>query len=293
MTGPRRFVAPGKVVVLGEYAVLDGAPALVAAVTGGVRCTCTPSSRLIVETPGSDHRFVGPALAAVRAPDARFRFEADRPPRADVKIGLGTSAAATTVAVLAGLAARSRPHRAPDLFPVARRVHHDVQGSGSGIDVAASCFGGLLRYRPDTPEPLPVPTWTPTIVWSGTSARTGPRVERYRSWAGRGSFVEETTALVAAFPNDPVAVLRRARRLLEGMAAAAGLDYRTPSLDRIADLAEDHGGAAKPSGAGGGDIAIAIIPDPDARAAFVQACADTGHPEVPVDLAEGAQEIPS
>jgi phosphomevalonate kinase len=286
----RRFVAPGKVVVLGEYAVLDGAPALVLAVDRGVSCTVTPAGARHVETPGSDDRFVGPALDAAEAPAARYHFAPTRDPGSGAKVGLGGSAAATTVAVLAALAISGRSHHASALFALARPVHRQVQGSGSGIDVAASAYGGLLRYVEDRPEPLPAPTWSPTIVWSGASARTGPRVERYRAWTDRASFVARTTELVAAFAEAPVPALRRARRLLEAMATAAGVDYRTPALDRIADLAEAHGGAAKPSGAGGGDIAIAIIPDPDARVAFVRACADEGLVEVPVDLAPGAQE---
>ena len=291
MSASRRFLAPGKVVVLGEYAVLDGAPALVAAVTGGVACTVTPAATRQIDTPGSDDRFVAPALDAVAAPAGRDTFTADRQPSTDVKVGLGTSAAATPVAVFAGLAMAGADPQPADVVAAARIVHHQVQGSGSGIDVAASSYGGLLRYTPDRPQPLANPGWPPTIVWSGTAARTGPRVERYRAWRERQAFVAETTRLVDAFPADPVGVLRSARRLLEAMAESAGLDYRTPTLDRIADLAEDHGGAAKPSGAGGGDIAIAIIPDPDARAAFVRACAAAGLPEVPADLAPGAQEI--
>jgi phosphomevalonate kinase len=42
----------------------------------------------------------------------------------------------------------------------------------------------------------------------------------------------------------------------------------TPELAQVAELATQHGGAAKPSGAGGGDVGVAFLPDPDAANEF-------------------------
>src|SRR5690606_5262681 len=137
----RAFFAPGKVVVAGEYAVLDGAPAVVAAVDLGVSVTFEAGPPGIV-TPDGDTRFVAPALAAVDAPAGRYAFAARGGPDLPGKPGLGGSAAATAVAVHAGLALRGAPADPDVVFPVASEVHHRVQGSGSGIDVAASTYGG-------------------------------------------------------------------------------------------------------------------------------------------------------
>jgi phosphomevalonate kinase len=284
----RIWRAPGKVVVLGEYAVLDGAPALVAAVDRGVACHVTPGPSLRIETPGHDDRFVAPALAAAGAPPGTYRFTPWNPFEAPYKVGLGSSAAATVVAVAAGLGPSAAPER---IFRLARDVHRRVQGSGSGIDVAASAHGGMVRYRPDVPEPLGAPDRPPVLVWSGQAAATGPRVARYRAWKDRRWFVEESAALVEAFPGDPIPSLRRARALLSRMAREAGVDWATPALDRIAELAEAHGGAAKPSGAGGGDVAIALLPDPEAQAAFLAACTAEGLPPVPVRPAAGVAPL--
>src|SRR5690606_7957156 len=175
------------------------------------------------------------------------------------------------------------------LFADALAVHRAVQGSGSGIDVAASCHGGVLRYQDERVSPLPAPPHL-TVVWSGQSARTGPRVQRYLAWADRAAFIATSTACVERFATDPIGALDEARRNLEAMAAAAGLDYRTPALDRIAALAAAHGGAAKPSGAGGGDVAVAMLPDADADAAFRAACAADGLDVLHVRLTGGAHE---
>ena len=65
----------------------------------------------------------------------------------------------------------------------------------------------------------------------------------------------------------------------------------TAALETICDLAEAHGGGAKPSGAGGGDCAVALFPSTDAAAAFEAACIDAGFPVVPLGLSAGAHIV--
>ena len=89
--------APGKLVLLGEYAVVDDGPAIVAAVDRGVRCRVRPGRGC--STPGDD-RFVRAALDG--APAAHYTFEDVRPVHGIAgKPGFGGSAAATVAAVIA------------------------------------------------------------------------------------------------------------------------------------------------------------------------------------------------
>lgn len=284
--------APGKLVLLGEYAVLDGAPAVVAAVDRGVRCRIEPAAALHILTPDADDRFVRPALHAAHAPAARYTFTAE-PAHRGPKLGLGSSAAATVAAVLAARVQHGEPPDPADLRDIALRVHRQVQGSGSGLDVTASAYGGLCRVQGGDVVPLE-PLSTPlSVVYSGAAAATGPRVERYLAWAERQDFVELSTQIVCDLTQSPVEALRRALAALRAMAAAADIDYLTPALERIVALAHDHGGAAKPSGAGGGDIAVALIPDPQARDAFLAACRASGLPPIPLRIAPGAAPVES
>lgn len=285
----RRFVAPGKVVVAGEYAVVDGAPAIVAAVDLGVAVEVVPAPSRSVTTPTGDRRFVDAALDAVAPPPARWVFLDHGGEHLPDKPGLGGSAAATVVAVHAARALRGESTAAPVVCAVATAVHHAVQGSGSGIDVAASAHGGTLRFA-RSQAPVPLPDLPLVVVWTGASAATGPRVERYLAWSGREAFVARSTELVDDFSADPVRVLAEDGALLAAMAEAAGIAYRTPALDRIAALARAHGGAAKPSGAGGGDSAVALLPDAEATAAFVAACAREGLVVLSTRTAAGAHE---
>lgn len=271
-------LAPGKIVLCGEYAAVDGAPALVLAVNRGVRAAVRPGSG--VQTPQGDDRFVAPALAL--APPARYEFSAWNPVDLPGKPGFGSSAAACVAACVAAGIDKTR----------AFEFHRAVQGGGSGLDVAASIAGGLIRFEAGAFAPLPCPLPALSVIWSGQSASTGPRVQAYRAWPGRGAFLRASAEVVARFPADPVAGLAENADLLVHMAEAAGLDYLTPALARTMALARAHGGAAKPSGAGGGDISVALFADPGARDAFEAACAAEGLTPIAVSPSPGAARVP-
>ena len=278
-----RVRAPGKVVLLGEYAVLDGAPAIVAAVDRGVACAVTPSARMEVRTPTGDDRFVRAALAAVHAPPAVYTFSDWNPVPGPDKVGLGGSAAATVAAVLAGHRAAGRDPDPDEVFAVARAVHRRVQGSGSGVDVAASTYGGVLRFERDRVRAGPAVK--PSVVFTGRSAQTGPRVERYLAWTPREAFVADSRALADAFEAEPIRALREAGRLLAAMAAEAGIPYVTPETEALVALAERHGGAAKPSGAGGGDVVVALFDAAEQIAAYEADAEAAGFRPIAVRLA--------
>jgi mevalonate kinase/RimJ/RimL family protein N-acetyltransferase len=270
---PRTFRAPGKLVLIGEYAVLDGAGAVVAAVDHGVSCTWSPGPRAWT-TPGDD-AFVRAALGGVPENAGHFAFQDWNPvDLGGSKAGFGGSAAATVAAVIAA----GRPPA--DAF----EVHRQVQGSGSGVDVFAALNGGVRRF----PDGAQVPAPCFAVVWSGESAKTGPRVAQYKAWQERASFVDDSRALVDGFGYAPVGVTREAWRLLRGMARQAGIAYETPAHCDIADAAERFGGGAKPSGAGGGDIAVAVFPDPDRRAAFIRDCEANNRRVIACTVAEPA-----
>ena len=279
MSGVFEVQAPGKIVLVGEYAVLDGAPALVSAINRGVRCAV----RLGPEpptwsTPDGDDRFVRQAL--IGAPGGVYTF-LDWNPVAGIagKPGFGGSAAACVAACVAAGHSGER----------AIALHREAQGSGSGVDVAAAWLGGTVRFVAG--EASPAPAICPVVIWSGASAKTGPRVARYLALAGRSAFVRASAALVDAFYTDPIAAFAEAGDQLCAMADSAGLDYLTPAHATIRAVARELGGAAKPSGAGGGDCAVALLPDPEAEAAFCARLAALGLPRIPVALAPGAHRV--
>ena len=233
-TAPFRVVAPGKLVLLGEYAVLDGGPALVLAVDRGVACDVVPAPVREVRAPvhdgRSDTRFVDAALEAVGAPPARYTFSDVRPLvlPGGAKPGLGGSAAATVAAVLAGHTAAGRVVGVSERLEQAIAVHREVQGSGSGVDVAASTVGGVVRWQGGRADPVVAGPPPLVVVYSGAPAATGPRVRQYQGWADRAGFVAATMDAVARWGADPVGAVRDAGGALRRMAEAAGIAYWTP-----------------------------------------------------------------
>jgi phosphomevalonate kinase len=272
-----RVHAPGKLVLVGEYAVLEGGAAAVLAVQQGVTGRYWPGPALRWEVP-SDDRFVRPVLEAEAAPAGTYAFSDWNPIPLPGKPGLGGSAAAVVAATALAHAARGAPLTPAALAARAQAAHPRIQGSGSGIDVAAAALGGLLHFCQGQASPRSLaqfPT-APVVVYSGSSSSTGPRVAHYLASPDRGGFPREMADAVARFWEDPIGGLRDALSALDRLQEQIGLPYWTPGLRRLVALAAQQGGAAKPSGAGGGDVAVALFPTDDQREAYRRAVAREG-----------------
>ena len=57
---------------------------------------------------------------------------------------------------------------------------------------------------------------------------------------------------------------------MAALGRAAGVEIATEEIAAIMSIAAELGGAAKPSGAGGGDVAIAFGADPDLGAKLAE-----------------------
>jgi phosphomevalonate kinase len=319
-----RAHAPGKLVALGEYAVLDGAPAVVLAVDRRVAVALGPSPD-------------GACRLETRAPDpVATRFPAGttsgaglvdlvtalaEPPLAwhgaidssalfanGAKLGLGSSAAVLTAfagafAAYARAAGRSYPE--PTLARLID-LHRAFQGGrGSGLDVAASFTGGAIVFSL-SPGGMPqvgsvrLPNSVGFAgVFPGHSASTPELVAHYRAWRaeqprraealmGRlGALAEAGCA--AASGNDAAAWLAAFAAYGRGLADLGdeiGVPIVTAEHRQIGQEAERFGVAYKVSGAGGGDLGLACAADAAALAAFTQSIEGRGFRVINVTLAE-------
>ncbi|MCZ7683477.1 MAG: hypothetical protein M5U28_33695 [Sandaracinaceae bacterium] len=153
----------GKVILLGEHAVVYGRPALAAGIERGVRARVEPAERTVLHvepwgrevTPEGDDE-LGRALAAVIAEQpgavhAHIDAQVDLPAGA----GLGCSAA-LGVAVVRALAAAAG--EAPGDEAVAARAfawERVFHGNPSGVDNTMAAHGGVACYRKGEPlEPV-------------------------------------------------------------------------------------------------------------------------------------------
>jgi phosphomevalonate kinase len=260
-----RARAPGKVLLTGAYAVLEGAPALVAAVNRYAVANLDD----VDPVPSREVAAAFPEGTAPRV-DVRHLFEEER------KLGLGSSAAAVVAALGAEALRRGEDLARRDvrssIFKKARWAHAQAQSGGSGVDVAASVFGGVLRYELAGDEArweavsLP-PGLHVHLFFSGASARTSDlrgRVDAFRM-RDRSGYDACFSALVQASHGatmalgDALTFVEAAegfRQALARLGREADAPIETPAFAELAPVAHDEDAVFLPSGAGGGDVGV-------------------------------------
>jgi phosphomevalonate kinase len=294
-------LAPGKIVLVGEYAALADGNTVEAAFGCYARAQFIPQKETattmtmvaeIIERIKVELADLAPALppGSVLLTNEDFRTV-----RAAVA-GLGGSAAMAVAAVGAvleslGLALESRK---PLVFRIADAARRKAQGYlGSGSDTAAATYGGLIRNAlgPDGHRqnlPLAPPAGLHLVVFAaGPSlppAKVVQALERYAR-ADAVSFLEAVAKLREAarrFLDEvgsgqstaAIAAAGRYGEILQGLCVAAQAPIMNDSFARAAALARELGGIAKPTGAGGGEMGVALFATPEARQRFRKACTE-------------------
>ncbi len=281
--------APGKLILFGEYAVLHGGEAMVIAINRRAL-----AQRVAKPKPLSPFLAEAELLIAeleLELDEATIRVDTSSFSSSGRKLGFGSSAAATVAYISARTGGTLSAERTHEL---AHRAHGNVgsrQGArGSGIDIAASVWGGALATRcsanpvrdPAVHRPVTLPTHA---VWlgldSGQSANTRTLVAAVEGFADakptafkaalREINASAAAAVAACEANDASALVDAAGR---GFVAIErlGIDSRVPlvipKMLEISKLAADCGGAAKPTGAAGGDAAWATFKSAEDAAHF-------------------------
>ncbi len=268
----------GKLILLGEHAVVYGAPALVLGVER--RCVAEiepgPAGRHLIllehrcDGAGPDElaRAFSALLEQGGAPqDITVRVSGDLPPG----VGLGFSAAAAVaVARAVGAVMGDASDAAVEARAMAwERVFH---GNPSGVDVAAAMHGGCTRFvrlegggievrRVGVRVPL-----TLCVGLTGTRSSTREMVEGLaelrrkqpemvnRSVSAVSALVENAVSAVEAGELGALGELMNMNQML-----LAGLMLSTSTIEQLVGLARDAGAlGAKLTGAGGGGAVVAL-----------------------------------
>jgi len=269
----------GKIILLGEHAVVYGYPALAAALDRGVTIAPVPTPaggplRLDIAAwglkikAGDDHP-VAHGLVAIAdtldigRPALSLLGDAQIPHSA----GLGSSAALAVAIARALLTHAKRPLDPTTIGNAAGASESLLHGRASGIDVALAMAGGIGVYRKSTGlRPLAARGLRVLVGPSGSPRSTAAMVERIADatdslpaderLAELGGLTDSGTAALLA--GDLAALgsaMNRAHEIL------AGLGVSTPQLDSLCEAARATGAhGAKLTGAGGGGAIIAIAP---------------------------------
>jgi phosphomevalonate kinase len=273
-----RARAPGKVVLSGAYAVLSGSPAIVTAVSRYVTADTSRAAELVTDE----------VRAALEPGERAPWFDAAELRQDGRKLGLGSSAAILAASLFAlEHAAAPRVDQAAlqkRVFERALSAHRAAQGGGSGVDVAASSFGGMLVYRllaaGPVLQPVALPSELTIELWICPSsastrellaavdrlAQVAPQEHAARLSAQAAASLAAVDSVEQRDPAGLLTALRAQQRALLGLGRAAGVPIVTPALVELGPLAEAEGGVLLPAGAGGGDIALFVGSGPSSGA---------------------------
>jgi phosphomevalonate kinase len=266
--------APGKVMLAGEYAVLDGGPAVLAAV----------DRRAVARSGARAGATLSPFLAAARdvvravlGDDAARCFDGidvdtGALAQAGQKLGLGSSAAATVAAVrLAG--GEALHDDLPLVIRLALDAHARAQAgrgaAGSGADVVAVAHGGVIGFRSGAVRRLALPDDLQLrFAWTGTPADTATLVARVQAARPAAAVDDALTAIAAAATAldragtaaAAIAALAAGATALQALATATGVDLVPPALALLATRLAPLGAVCKTTGAGGGDVIVIAAP---------------------------------
>ena len=222
-----RLTAPGNVLLLGEYAVLEeGGRGLAMAVTERVQLEASSAETLQIEMewPGAagswtpEHREASPLISSVvdtisehlgRSPRARVKIDSSAFFSPDGrKSGLGSSAA-VTVALVCGLLRAAGVDPSADAPRLALQAHRRAQGGrGSGYDVMTSFSGGAGLFTGGADpqwQPCVLPGDMRLLLFSGPApVSTAEAVARYEMWkesdpAAARDFLRESNNAIVSF----------------------------------------------------------------------------------------------
>jgi mevalonate kinase len=295
----------GKVILLGEHAVVHGVPAIAAGLSVGASARARDGDAMLTIAPwgvtvrAGDDTPLGSALSAlVAARRAESRdAEVPREHAIDASIelpgsaGLGSSAAlgvATLRALDAADGITRDFDRSQSIALAWERVFH---GNPSGIDTAVALSGGLVRFRRHPGpgeralEPLGAGAVLRLVV--GHSGEPGSTKETVARVGARKT--SDPVGFDSELADFRAVVAAGERALLAGELDALGASFdrchallarwgvSTTALDAMCERARDAGAlGAKLTGGGGGGCMIALVRDETAAHRVRAALASMG-----------------
>jgi mevalonate kinase len=266
--GPPAF---GKVILLGEHAVVYGHKAIAGAIHLGLRCKTTLAQRSRLSVPAWDLDIAaGDVHPVARAFETLLRATSSPPVHATVDAnlpaaaGLGSSAA-LCVAITRALQPGIKGVRLLEVANLGECCFHEQP---SGIDVALSAEGGIGEYTKKAGlTPLACAGLPLVVGLSGVARSTATMVagvqERRASEPAVALALEEIAHIAEAGRADLLAAALDllGQKMTQNHHLLRQIGVSIEVLDRMVEVALAAGAlGAKLTGAGGGGAMIALAP---------------------------------
>ncbi|OGK15620.1 mevalonate kinase [Candidatus Roizmanbacteria bacterium RIFCSPLOWO2_02_FULL_37_19] len=264
--------APGKLMLLGEHAVVYGHPCIVTAVNKRVHAYVEhiDSPNDIVDAPQAKNpRFV---LETIHHMKKKFGIRTFVKVRTNGDfsngIGLGSSSAVTvaTCAALNTLWNLSLSQR--EIFDISYKVVLSVQRVGSGFDTAAATFGGTLYYvrGGEVIDHIKIGTLPLVVGYTREKANTAKIIKNVaKKYQREKKKIDNLFKHITQLVNKGRRELENnnlkefGKLMIEDHFVLKELGVSTGRLDNLVNASIRAGSfGAKLSGAGGGDIMIAL-----------------------------------
>ena len=278
--------AVGKLILLGEHAVVYGRPALAAGLGIGLAAEVRAGEGPVrveseVADDGRARRLVEEAARMLGLPGSGVVVQV----RSDLPAGAGLgSSAALAIAVLRALArGAGRVLTTDDELRLGRELEAIFHGHPSGIDPAAAALGTCFRFvrgEPPTVRPLRPRRPLPVVVAlserpRSTGAAVGGLRARWEADRERHERLFDEIATVVdagarAIEAGDLVDLGAAFRANQAVLRALGVS--APAVERLVEAAEGAGAlGAKLTGGGAGGAVIAVASEPERVAAALRA----------------------
>ncbi len=264
--------APGKLLLMGEHAVVYGYPCIVAAVDKRIyiEAKWSDNNKDKVIAPGVKNTvFIDMAIKVMKekydiTQESELKTLSDFPPN----IGLGSSSASTVAAVKALATLFNITLSQSQLFNLVHTIILKIQKKGSGADVAASVYGGVVYFKSGLIAKINIPSSFSLIIgYSGSKADTVSYIKKVSQL-----YTERRKEIDKLF-DQIGALVEKAKKALESNDMPTlgtlmtqnhqllqKLNVSTPQLDAMVEASLTAGAwGAKLSGAGGGDCMIALV----------------------------------
>lgn len=276
--------APGKFYFFGEHAAVYGIKSIAFAIDQRMYCTVKERSdkKVILNFPDlgvSGWQYDGKlqsretafVTATINRLSARAKISGvELTTKSEMKAGFGTSSSSVVAAIgalneLFGLGLSKE-----EIFRTGYQAVIDVQGTGSGYDIACATYGGMIEYvKGNVPKPIPYPKNIPLVV-----GYTGIKADTVK-------LVKQVAALKEKHPEHVRHIFSQIEKIVNGGEKALAendvdalgelmnqnhgllveLNVSSPELEKLIAASNGAGAiGAKLSGAGGGDCMLALAP---------------------------------